>query len=46
MKKLILILTVIIAFSAITFGQKKSDEQILMDIEQATVDDVTSGKIV
>lgn len=43
MKNLFIFLTLLIAFSIVAFGQKKSDEKTLMDIEQAVVDGVTSG---
>lgn len=45
MQKATLILLSVLVFVTISFGQKKSEQQTLMDIEEATVDGVTSGKI-
>ena len=45
MKKLFIFLTVIIGISSFAFGQKKLDDKILLDIEQAILDGVTGGKL-
>lgn len=45
MKNLFVILTLILAFSTIAFGQKKSDEKTLMDIEQTIIDGIVGGKV-
>jgi hypothetical protein len=44
-KNLLLLMTLILAFSTFTFGQKISGEQMLMDIEQKLVDGVVGGKL-
>jgi len=45
MKKIFVILMFITAFSVITFGQSKSDEKILMNIEQELLDSIVGKKL-